>query len=228
MEVKKSPKADLQNKKSLFLLFGLVIALGLVIFMFNWSKGNIEIAKLDMKSEIIEVEQTEITRQEEPKVEPPKVVAPVVSDILEVLDNKIETNTDMSAFDMDMTENTEIVIKEVGGGEEDLVAEDEIVLIAETQPKFQGEDYAAFSRWVFKNIKYPTIAEENNITGRVTISFVVEKDGSVSQVKALSSPDQSLSDEAIRVVQSSPKWTPGEQRGKKVRVAVVIPVTFKL
>ncbi len=72
------------------------------------------------------------------------------------------------------------------------------------------------------------MAEENNITGRVTIRFVIERDGSVSSVEALASPDKLLSDEAIRVVSKSPKWTPGEQRGKKVRVAVIVPIDFRL
>lgn len=228
MEVKKSPKADLQNKKSTFLLFGLVVALGLVIIMFNWSKSEVVIDKMEQQQEIIEVEQTEITRQEEQKIEPPKVAAPVVSDVLKVVDNEIETNTDLSVFDTENTEETQILIKDVGAGQEDLAEEDAPVLIAETMPSFQGGTVADFSKWVNKNIKYPSIAEENNITGRVTVNFVVEKDGTVSNIRILSSPDRSLSDEAMRVISSSPKWAPGQQRGNKVRVYINIPITFNL
>ena len=81
---------------------------------------------------------------------------------------------------------------------------------------------------MLKNIQYPPLAEENNITGRVIIRFVIERDGTVSNVEALSSPDKLLTDEAVRVVSKSPKWTPGEQRGKKVRVAVIVPIDFQL
>lgn len=228
MEVKKSPKADLQNKKSIFLLTGLIIALGVVIFMFNWSQSEVEIERFNTQAEIIEVEQTEITRQEEPKVEPPKVTAPVVSDILEVVENKIETDTDMSAFDVDSGEGTEIIIKDVGGEAEELVAEDEVIVRAEKMPTFQGGDLVAFRTWVAKRIKYPSIAEENGITGNVTVRFIVEKDCSVGNIEILKSPDKSLSDEATRVIKESPKWTPGEQRGKPVRVYIVVPITFNL
>lgn len=228
MEVKKSPKADLENKKSIFMLLGLCIALGLVIYMFSLSKSTIDIAKLDQKAEIVEIEQVEITRQEEPKVEPPKVAAPVVSDILQVVDNKIETKNDLSAFETEGGDDVQIVIRDVGGKEEDLMAEDAPVIVAEVMPTFQGGDLNTFRSWVGKTIKYPSVAEENNITGRVTVRFVVEKDGSVTKVEALASPDKSLSEEAIRVVSSSPKWTPGEQRGKKVRVFVIVPVVFTL
>ncbi|MFI3267659.1 MAG: TonB family protein [Rikenellaceae bacterium] len=229
MEVKKSQKADLQNKKSIFLLFGLVVALGLVIYMFNWSKSDFVIEVLEQQQEIIEVEQVEITRQEEKKIEPPKAAAPVVSDVLKVVDNEIETDTDLSVFDAENTEDMQIVIKDLSGDEE-LVEEDSPVIFAETMPKFDGGGTEKFSAWVAKNVKYPAIAEENNITGKVYVSFVVSRDGTVKDVKVLNAAnvDKSLSDEAVRVISKSPKWTPGEQRGQKVPVLINIPVTFNL
>ncbi len=232
MEVKKSPKADLQNKRSLFLLTGLIIALIAVYGMFNWSQKEVGVTVLEQETVIVEQEVVEQTRHEEPpKVEAPKVTAPVVSDILEITDSKIKASEEFN-FDSEFSEDAPIVIKPVGGEEEELVKEEVPVLRAETMPSFNGKKDAAataeFRTWVLKNIQYPPLAEENNITGRVIIRFVIERDGTVSNVEALSSPDKLLTDEAVRVVSKSPKWTLGEQRGKKVRVAVIVPIDFQL
>lgn len=101
-------------------------------------------------------------------------------------------------------------------------------LIAETMPSFRGGDLNTFRAWVQENVKYPAEAVKNNIQGRVILSFVVEKDGSVSNMQILQTPDRSLSAEALRVIEASPKWTPGEQRGQKVRVKYTLPVDFRM
>ena len=95
-------------------------------------------------------------------------------------------------------------------------------------PSFQGGDLMTFRNWVMQKVKYPQIAQENNITGRVTLQFVIEKDGRLTGIKVLASPDASLSEEAIRVVQSSPKWTPGKQRNQTVRVKYTLPIEFRI
>ena len=100
-------------------------------------------------------------------------------------------------------------------------------MVAE-KPKFQGGDANDFSKWVNQRLVYPEVAKENGISGKVMVEFIVQKDGSVTDVKALRSPDQSLSDEAIRVVKSSPKWTPGKQRDRNVPVKYTFPVIFQL
>ena len=86
----------------------------------------------------------------------------------------------------------------------------------------------AFRNWVQERLRYPTIAAENGISGRVTLTFVIEKDGSLTNIQVLQSPDRSLSDEAIRVLESSPKWTPGKQRSTPVRVKYTLPVEFRI
>ena len=101
-------------------------------------------------------------------------------------------------------------------------------LIAETMPSFRGGDLNTFRAWVQENVKYPAEAVKNNIQGRVILSFVVEKDGSVSNMQILQTPDRSLSAEALRVIEASPKWTPGEQRGQKVRMKYTLPVDFRM
>ncbi len=231
MELKKSPKADLQNKKSIFLLIGLVITLAVMIGLFNWSQSEVEIEIIEENTEVVEQEVVEITRQEEPpKTEAPKVAAPVVSDILEVMDNKITVQSDLSAFNTEFSEETAVVeIQPLATREEEtLLAEDQPVIKVEKMPQFEGGDVNAFREWVLKNIVYPPEAEQNNITGRVVVRFIVERDGSPSQIEVLTSPDKSLSDEAIRVISKSPKWTPGEQRGKKVRVIIIVPIDFRI
>lgn len=227
MELKKTPKADLQNKRSLFLLVGMIIALAAVILAFDWSKPEVEIAKFEMATTTVESEMVEQTRHEEQKVEPPKVAAPQVSEILEITNEKIKP-TEAFKFDSEFDEFKPVEIKAVGGGEEDLAKEETPVIKAEKMPTFQGGDLAKFREWVFKNLVYPSIAEENNITGKVVLRIVVERDGSVKQIEVMTSPDKSLSDEAVRVVSKSPNWVPGEQRGKKVRVAIVVPIDFRL
>ena len=106
--------------------------------------------------------------------------------------------------------------------------EDKPFIVSETMPSFRGGDLNAFRAWVQENLRYPAEAIAKNIQGRVILSFVIEKDGSVSNVQLLHSPHQSLSDEARRVVESSPKWTPGEQRGQIVRVKFTLPVDFRM
>lgn len=226
MELKKSPKADLQNKKGIFSLIGLILSLLIMIGMFSWSKSELTFEKIVESEATIEQDVVEITRQEPPKLEIPKVAAPTVSDIIEVVksDTKLDNNNDM--FSVEFDEGTQIEIKSVEK-EEEVLEEDVPVLLAEKMPTFEGGDQTKFKNWVQGKVVYPAVAEENNITGRVTCSFVIEKDGKISNIVVVQSPDKSLSDECIRVMKMSPKWTPGEQRGKPVRVKVIVPINFK-
>lgn len=107
-----------------------------------------------------------------------------------------------------------------------LFVDDEPFLLAERMPIFQGGGLEKFRRWVMQNVKYPLIALENGINGRVMLTFVIERDGRLTNIQVLQSPDQSLSDEAIRVIQRSPKWLPGLQRNIPVRVKYTLPIIF--
>ena len=100
-------------------------------------------------------------------------------------------------------------------------------IIAEKMPSFQGGDLNTFRTWVQERIQYPAEAAKQNIQGRVVVSFEIKADGSLADLKVLQSPDKLLSDEACRVIESSPKWTPGEQRGQKVTVKYTLPVDFR-
>ena len=225
MEIKKSPKADLQNKRGLLLEIGLVVALILVIAAFAYTPKEYRIEKPDLNYGPVEEEITEITRQDQKPPEPPKKVeVKVIADLLQVVtnDTKITTEVDFAEFD----ENTE-VIQQVDVVEE-TIEDDQPFLIAETMPSFQGGDLNTFRTWVQQNVKFPQIALENGIQGRVVLSFVIEKDGRLTNIQVLQTPDRSLYEEAIRVLNKSPKWSPGKQRNQVVRVKYTLPVDFRV
>ena len=227
MEIKKTPKADLENKKSLFLMVGLVIALGITGIALSMSSKPVADEYKPPKKETTEVEQIDNSRQDmqeqQPEVEKAKVQ--VITDVLNIVSNdqKIDTNV---AFieDPDDFGEFEIVIEE----KEEVIEEEEIFVNAEEMPTFQGGDLSKFRNWVQSNVRYPQIALENGIQGNVVIKFVVEKDGKLSNIQVLQSPDKTLSDAAVAVLQRSPKWKPGKQRNKPVRVTYTLPVSFKI
>ncbi len=223
MEVKKSPKADLQNKKGLFLQIGLVVALLITIGLFTYSVTEKKVDEIDMGIAMIEEEITEITTQDEKPPEPPKQQQVAVVDVLNIVKNDVEVNTDLdfSEFDEDEVIVQTAVVEEVA-------VSDEPFLVVEDMPKFQGGDINTFRNWVQGRLRYPAIASENGISGRVTLTFVIEKDGSLTNIAVLQSPDRSLSEEAMRVLKTSPKWTPGKQRNMPARVRYNLPVTFTI
>ena len=219
MEIKKSPKADLENKRGLFLEIGLVVALVLVIGAFAVTPKEHRIEKVDLGYAPVEVEIVEVTREDQkPPEAPKKVDMAVVSDMLEVVtnDTKIETEIDM---------NQAIGVAPVQTEE---VFEEEIFIVVEEKASFMGGDEGTFRNWVQQRVKYPAIAQENGIQGKVIISFVVNTDGSVSNIEVLRTPDSTLSDEAVRIIKSSPKWTAAKQRNKSVRQKFVIPIDFRI
>ncbi len=226
MEIKKTPKANLENKKGLFLEIGLIISLGLCIVMFSLSQKEKVVVTMVEDSQIIETEIVEITRQEEPPKAPQAKTISVTADILRVVkdDAKITTNIDFTEFSDELA----VDVAPAAPVEEEVVEEEEIFLIAETMPTFNGGDLNVFRKWVQERLKYPVVAQENNIQGRVVVTFVVGKDGSVGRVQVLASPDKSLGEEAVRVIESSPKWTPGKQRGNPVQIRFNLPVEFKI
>ena len=142
-----------------------------------------------------------------------------MSDMLEVVtnDTKIETEIDFAEFDMNQA-------IEVAPVQTEEVFEEEIFIVVEEKASFMGGDEGTFRNWVQQRVKYPAIAQENGIQGKVIISFVVNTDGSVSNIEVLRTPDSTLSDEAVRIIKSSPKWTAAKQRNKSVRQKFVIPI----
>ena len=225
MEEKKSPKANLENKKLMFMQIGLIISLLVAWLAFehkSYDKREIDPSLLNRTVEV-EEEMVEITKQEEPKPQP--VEMPKQTTQLEIVQDDVEVEDIEINAEIDQTEvMEEYVPVEV---EEEEVVEAEVFTIVEEMPGYPGGDLKMYE-YLGKNIKYPQIARESGIQGRVFVNFVVEPDGSVSNVKVLRGIGGGCDEEAMRVVKSMPKWKPGKQRGKPVRVSYILPVNFKL
>lgn len=227
MEVKKSPKADLEGKKSTWLLIGYVLILAVVFVAFEWSERDKQILVAQGPVEIkIEEDMVPITQQEQ-KPTPPPPQAPSAEEVLKIVENDANIEETEVATSEDKGEAVQVVSTGPAVVVEEVVEEEQIFQVVEEMPSFPGGD-AECMRFLNKNIKYPTIAQENGIQGRVILQFVVNKDGSIVDVVVARSVDPYLDKEAVRVVNMMPKWKPGKQRGKPVRVKFTLPVTFRL
>lgn len=225
MELKKNPKVDVQNKRIMLLEIGLIAALLIVIAAFLYTPREYRIEQVEQEFEVVEEEITEITRQDQKPPEPPKKVEiTVITDILNVVtnDTKIQTNVDFAEFAEDIE-----IVQQVAVDDE-VIEDDQPFVRVEQMPSFMGGDLMTFRNWVQSKVRFPQIAQENNISGRVLLMFVIERDGSLTNIQVLQTPDSSLSDEAIRVLKSSPKWTPGKQRNQSVRVKYTLPIDFRI
>lgn len=229
MEIKKSEKANLENKKLLFLELGLIVSLGITWFAFEWTSKETNVAVLEETTEVVLEEEIIPITQETPPPPPSAPKIPVLSDQIDIVDDEIEVNDDLF-MNLEDDANMGVEIMEyVEVTEEEVVEEEAIPFqLVEEKPSFQGGDANQFSKWVNSRLVYPEIAKENGVQGRVTLQFTVEKDGSVTKVKVLRGVDPSLDKEAVRVVSSSPKWTPGKQRDRAVPVTYTFPVIFQL
>ncbi|MBQ6724346.1 MAG: energy transducer TonB [Paludibacteraceae bacterium] len=225
MQVKKSVKASLERDKVIYLLMGLVFVLSLVYVALEWTER--EVTKYEVQdTEFLFEDELDIqqTTQETPPPPPPPAVQEV--EVLNVVEDNVETESIEVNSEDDETEEVVIAAPVEAPVEEE---EEEVVfVVVESMPEFPGGQQALF-KYLSENVKYPMIAQENGIQGRVICQFVVNKDGSIVDVEVVrSGGDPSLDKEAIRVIKSMPKWKPGKQRGKAVRVKYTVPVNFKL
>ena len=225
MEIKKNPEVDVQNKRFLLGEIGLAVALLVVIAAFLYSPRETEEVVIEQVAAVVEEEMVEITRQDQKPPEPPKrTEIKVITDVLNIVtnDEKITTDVDFAEFAEDVE-----IIQQVAV-EEEVIEDDQPFVKVEEMPSFQGGDLQTFRNWVQSKVRYPQIAQENNISGRVFLMFVVERDGTLTNIQVLQTPDSSLSDEAIRVLKTSPKWKPGKQRNQTVRVKYTLPIDFRI
>ncbi|MDR2036867.1 MAG: energy transducer TonB [Bacteroidales bacterium] len=227
MELKKSDKANLEKKRTMFIEIGMLVALGFVLLAFEWQTSPRVISD-DFKpvQAAIEEEIIPITRQDQPP--PPAPEPPKVADILSIVDDNVQVESDFQ-IDVEADQNLEIDIVEYEEAELEEEEEEFLFAVIEDKPLFNGKPAdEGFREYVSKNTVYPPVAQENGLGGRVYIEFVIDKDGSVIDAKVVRGQDPSLDAEALRVVKSSPKWTPGKQRGKAVKVRYTFPVNFRL
>ncbi len=227
MEAKKSPKADLESKKSVFMQIGLVVVLSLVFIAFEWTSTDVGVnTGLMIDDEAVEEEIIPITRQEEVKPPPPPP-PPKVSDVLNIVENDVELDEELVIEDTEVTQDTEIDFSDIQVEDDSSGDDAPVFFIVEDMPEFPGGE-AALTKYLATEVKYPVIAQENGIQGRVYIKFVVNTDGRVANVEVARGVDPSLDKEALRVVKAMPKWKPGKQRGKTVRVSYTVPINFVL
>ena len=228
MEIKKSDKANLENKKLLFVEIGLVVALGITLFAFEWTSKETTVSVLEDTTEILIEEEIIPITQETPPPPPAAPKIPVLSDQIDIVDDEIEIEDEMF---MNLEDEASLGVESMDyvEVEEEVVEEEAIPFqLVEEKPSFQGGDANKFSKWVNQRLEYPEIAKENGVQGRVTLQFTVEQEGTVTKIKVLRGVDPSLDKEAVRVVSMSPKWSPGKQRDRAVPVTYTFPVIFQL
>lgn len=227
-EVKKSPKANIDALKLTSILMGMVVGISVLFFAFEWSSKTKKLDESIIVQDVLAEEEIEITRRDPAPPPPPPPPAPETPEIIQVVEEKVETRIEINTEDDASKRQMETfvpppppkpkVVEEVT---------EEIFVVVEEQPEFPGGN-AAMMKFLSDNIKYPVIAQENGIQGRVITNFVVERDGSITDVQVVRGVDPSLDKEAVRVIQSMPKWKPGKQRGSAVRVRFTLPVVFRL
>ena len=228
MEIKKSEKANLENKKLLFIEIGLIISLAITYVAFEWTSTETNVSTLEAEAEVVLEEEIIPITQETPPPPPAAPKIPVLSDQIDIVDDEIEVDDDMF-MNLEDDSSLGVEIMDYVEVEEEVVEEEAIPFqLVEEKPSFQGGDANQFSKWVNQRLVYPEIAKENGVQGRVTLQFTVEKDGTVTKVKVLRGVDPSLDKEAVRVVSMSPKWKPGKQRDRAVPVTYTFPVIFQL
>lgn len=226
MELKKSKNADLENKKGVFIQVGLVVALSLILIGFEWTSKPALMDDTELVKQVQFEDEMIITRREEPPKEEPKPEAPKVAEVLDIVDDDVEIED--FDFDMEVDDDTEYDFTMMDDDDEN-IDEEQIFYIVEDMPTFNGGEPAIeFRKYIANNLDYPEIAAENGISGRVIVQFAVNNVGKVVDAKVVRSVDPALDKEAIRVVMRSPKWAPGKQRGKPVKVLFTFPINFVL
>jgi protein TonB len=236
MEIKKTSKADLEKGKTLALLMGAIVALAVLFVGFEWGTRELKIDAKEGIADIFAEEEIEITTQEAENTPPPPPPPPpqqeVVAEVLTIVEDNVDVGnqTLMSSEDTQREAQTQTyvpptVVAAVVVEEE--ISEQQIFEIVEEMPEFPGGPTAMMS-FLNSNLKYPVVAQENGIQGRVTCAFVVNQDGSIVDIEVLRGLDPSLDKEAMRVISTMPKWKPGKQRNKPVRVKFNLPIFFRL
>jgi protein TonB len=224
MEAKKSKNVDLRNKSTLFFEVGMIVAIGVVMAAFQWNTEDKLTAEnlqftldVDYDEELIPITRPE---KEEQKQQPPQHVETLVL---------VEDDVEFEEVEIESTEADQATVVNMVPLEDEKIEDDSdyIFRIVEDKPVFPGGDAGLMST-ISKQIVYPEIARENGIQGRVFVEFVVNQHGEVEQVKVVRGVDPSLDKEALRVIQNLPKWIPGMQRGKPVKVAFTVPINFQL
>lgn len=223
MEAKKTESADLKRKGGLYFNAGLFLSMLLVVFAFEWrnydDSGVVDLGQVNDDFEDL----MEIPPTEQPPPPPPKIQQPEIIEVPdeEEIEEEIEVDLDVEITEDEVIED--IIIEEAPEEEE----VQEIFTIVEDPAMPQG-GYQAFYDFVAKKLKYPAQARRMGIEGKVYVEFIVDRDGSLTNVRSIKGIGAGCDEEAVRVIQSAPKWSPPKQRGQPVKQKIVLPITFKL
>ncbi len=238
MEAINAVNDDLRGQKTTGILIGYILTLALMFVAFEYTQRDVVVQEEErIYDMVMEEDMIPITQQQEVMAPPPAAAPKVIDPIINIVDN----NTDLPEKEVETTEeiNQAIVSTPGTGAASTAVAtgpvgpvveevdDDRIFDVVEENAQFPGGDEACM-KWLHDHIKYPSICQEQGVQGRVIVAFVVNKDGSIVDVKVLRSPDQHLSDEAVRVVKQMPKWKPARQGNRSVRSRFNLPVMFRL
>lgn len=224
MEVKKSKRAAIENQRGTWLLMGFVVVLAFMFVTFEWTQHDIKVATGSLADEPFSLRHFSLSRIRR-EVEPPPPPVVKVAELLNIVDDDdLEADAVVLGFD-DFEDPVEIKYRPVVVETENEPVEDEILVTAEKMPEFPGGN-GALLQYLNKNIKYPVVPQEQGIQGRVIIQFVVDKDGTITDPVVVRSVDPYLDKEALRVIKAMPKWKPGIQGARSVRVKYTVPVTF--
>ncbi len=235
MQPKKNPKSDLTKNSSLYFVIGLALALLIswrAIEKKTYEKSAIELGVLDVDAE----DEEEIPITELQKIPPPPPPPPPAPEVIEIVED--EEEVEETVIESTETDQEDIVEVEEVEVEDDFDDVDVPFAIIEDVPIYPGCEKVAkdqrracfqekMNKHIRKNFRYPEIAQEMGIQGRVYVNFVISKDGSITNVR-MRGPDKNLEKEAARIISKLPKMTPGKQRGRPVRVPFSIPITFRL
>ena len=226
MEVKKARRADLEKGKSRWLFMSLIVTLSFMFVSFEWTERNVTYTISDLVSDPDFFEElVPVTyNQDKPLLPPPPPVAVNPDELNIVDDNSTEIEGDIAASD---PTDAPVIIPIPVEVPEEVVDENVEFVVVEEMPVFRNGN-ADLMRYLSENIKYPTVSAEQGVQGRVVVQFVVGVHGEILNPVVVKSVDPYLDKEAIRVISSMPKWKPGKQRGKAVRVKYTVPVVFRL
>src|SRR5680860_501479 len=233
MEPKKNPKADVGRNSGLYFVIGLAFTLAVVYAAFEWKTYD-EVNDYDISMNVDDdlTEEVPMTEQIKTPPPPPPPAAPEVIEVVEDEEEVEETIIEST----ETSQDEEIIEVEDVEVEEEVEDVDVPFAVIEDVPIFPGCENESNKRACFqemmqkhinKNFRYPEIAQEMGVQGRVSVMFTIQKDGSIGNVR-MRGPDKNLEAEAARIIGKLPKMTPGKQRGRAVRVPFSIPITFKL
>jgi protein TonB len=220
---KKSEKADLENKRAVFFQVGLVIVLAVTLIAFEWTSRTQTVSSMGTISGADLMEEiTPVTRRQ--TAPPPPPATTKMTDVLNIVKDNTQIKNELKVVDAESNQQMDLDIVDYSDGEE--VTDEDIFFVVEDMPNFQGRGQEGFREWIARNLKYPEEAAKKHIGGRVYVQFAVNSRGEVVDAVIVKGVDPLLDQEALRVIMASPRWEPGRQRGKPVKVQFTFPINF--